>query len=117
MAVRFYADDIRAGTSFLALLGTVIASTLIVRFVPYIKGGYKENMPNNEQGSQGNRAQEQDAESQGMRGGYGNTSRNAGGSQQGGQDRSDQQQGQHGNGGSEQGNKHSSGMKAVDDEA
>jgi len=44
-----------------------------------------KNMPNNnKQSSQGSQGQQQNAESQGERGGYGNTSRNAGGSQQGG---------------------------------
>ena len=71
-------------------------------------------MPNNKQGShdQG----QQNAQSQGERGGYGNTSRNAGGSQQGGQGQRHRQQGQQSMGGSQQGNKRSSEMNAEDDE-
>ena len=74
-------------------------------------------MPNNKQGSRVNQGQQQqNAPSQGERGGYGNTSRNAGGSQQGGQDQSRQQQGQQGIGGSQQGNKRSSERNVEDEE-
>ena len=68
-------------------------------------------MPNNKQGS-GQTSKDMDRMSQGQRGGYGNTTREAGGSQQG----KEMDQGQHGQMGSQSGERRTGGQGGSDDD-
>ena len=68
-------------------------------------------MPNNKQGS-GQSNQDKDRMSQGQRGGYGDTTREAGGSQQ----NKEMNQGQHGQSGSQSGGRRTGGQGGNDDE-
>ena len=70
-------------------------------------------MPNNKQGS-GQTNKDMDRMSQGQRGGYGNTTREAGGSQQ--SQNKEMNQGQHGQVGSQSGGRRTGGQGGNDDE-